>query len=132
MNAQNNPRIAQFNTGMITAIRIGNLVNEMNIQCGHGNLENWNQILIILFREVSPKLNPNELQEGEQFQLMISPFAHKYYLAMQDRDQNRINVCNGQYSIVLHKFEIWIRAKLDMHGLGSPDSADAGSAIGRG
>jgi len=125
-------KVAQFNPAMMNAMRIAGNLHEANQCCFHGDLAGWQNILVILFREVCPKLRQSEIKEGHDILGKVMPVAGQYNQAQASHNEVLAHRVSGQYYFVLHNFDIWVRTKLDEHGLGNPDQADAGVAIGRG
>jgi len=114
--------VSQFNMHISMLIRINKLFYMVADCAINRDFDKWYQALKAIFREVSFKLKPEEMQIVNNHIKIINPLMIKYF---ESNGTKKVSV--GRLANELENFEITLRKLLDKHGflLAKGDAASA-------
>ena len=117
-------RQATWNAGMLSVMRLNNVMTQANMFSLNGNLSKWHAALRIMYREATSKMSKKEFEQSAHWDKKITPAVINYEQFRKSADNHQRFQAISEYQDILHKYEIWIRTVLDSHGMLNPDADD--------
>ena len=109
-----NREIADFNDAIGYLTRINNHFLKADISSANLDIYNWFHALMVLYRELSTKMTPKELEDSEIESQKLSEVVNKFVSNPRNNIQPRVT---PELYNKLHRFEIKLRLIYKNSGL---------------